>query len=63
VLLPAKTVEQLRQAAGSADYGRIIGILDAVASTAPEVATVLREIVERFDYPALLDRIGAKDER
>ncbi len=61
LLLPAKTVEQLRQAAGSAEYGRIIEILDAVASTAPEAATVLREIVERFDYPGLLDCIEMED--
>jgi len=63
LLLPAKTVEQLRQAAGSAEYGRIIEILDAVARTAPEAATVLREIVERFDYPGLLDRIEMEDEK
>lgn len=61
LLLAAKTAEQLRQAAGSADYGRIIEILDALAGTAPEAATALREIVDRFDYPALLDRIGVKD--
>jgi CheY-like chemotaxis protein len=63
LLLPAKTVEQLRQAAASADYGRIIEILDAMAGTALEAATTLREIVERFDYPGLLDRIEAKDDR
>jgi PAS domain S-box len=63
LLLPAKTVEQLRQAAGSAEYGRIIEILDAMASTAPEMVIVLREIVERFDYPGLLDRIEMEDEK
>jgi PAS domain S-box-containing protein len=62
VLLPAKTVEELRQAAGSADYGRILEILDALASTVPETATALREIVERFDYPGLLERIGTRAE-
>ena len=61
LLLPAITVAQLRQAAGSADYGRIVEILDALAGTAPEAATALRELVDRFDYPALLDRIGVKD--
>jgi CheY-like chemotaxis protein len=63
LLLPAKTVEQLRQAADGAEYGRIIEILDAMSSTAPEVATVLRELVERFDYPGLLDRIEMEDEK
>jgi hypothetical protein len=38
-------------------------ILDAVSSTAPETATILREIVERFDYPGLLDRIEMEDEK
>jgi len=61
--LPVKTVEQLRQAADGAEYGRIIEILDAMSSTAPEVATVLRELVERFDYPGLLDRIEMEDEK
>ena len=63
LLLPAKTVVQLRQAADGAEYGRIIEILDAMSSTAPEVATVLRELVERFDYPGLLDRIEMEDEK
>jgi len=63
LLLPAKTVEQLRRAAAGADYGRIIEILDEMASAAPEAATALREIVERFDYPGLLGRIGVKDDR
>ena len=63
LLLPAKTVEELRQAAGSADYGRLIEILDAMASANPETMTVLREIVERFDYSALLNRIGATEAR
>jgi PAS domain S-box-containing protein len=61
--LPAETVEQLRQAAGSADYGRIIEILDGMASTAPDTAAALREIAERFDYPGLLARIEMKDEK
>jgi hypothetical protein len=34
-----------------------------MSSTAPEVATVLRELVERFDYPGLLDRIEMEDEK
>jgi DNA-binding NarL/FixJ family response regulator len=63
LLLPAKTFEQLRQSAASADYGRIIEILDAMAGTTPDAATTLREIVERFDYPGLLDRIGMKESR
>jgi len=63
LLLPAQTVVQLRQAADGAEYGRIIEILDAMASTAPETAIVLREIVERFDYPGLLDRIEIEDEK
>ncbi len=62
VLLSSQTSEQLRQAAGSADYGRIIEILDVLAGTAPEAANVLREIAERFDYPGLLARIEMKEE-
>jgi PAS domain S-box-containing protein len=58
--LPARTVEQLRRAIDSADYDRIIEILDAMADTAPEAAAALRKVVERFDYPGLLDRIGVK---
>jgi PAS domain S-box-containing protein len=60
--LPARTVEQLRQAIDSADYDRIIAILDAMADTTPEAATELRTIVERFDYAGLLDRIEARGE-
>ena len=63
LLLPAKTVVQLRQAAGSADYGRVIEILDGVESTAPDTAAALREIAERFDYPGLLARIEMKEEK
>jgi CheY-like chemotaxis protein len=60
--LPARTVEQLRQAIDSADYDRIIEILAAMADTTPEAATELRTIVERFDYAGLLDRIEARGE-
>jgi CheY-like chemotaxis protein len=62
VLLPAGTVEELRQAAGSADYGRIIEILDVLAATVPEAVSALREIAERFDYPELLARIAKRGE-
>jgi PAS domain S-box-containing protein len=58
--LPARTVEQLRQAIDSADYDRIIAILDAMADTTPEAATELRAIAERFDYAGLLDRVEAR---
>jgi len=61
--LPAKSVEQIRQAAASADYGRIVEILDALAGEAPEAVTALRVIVERFDYPGLLERIEMEDEK
>ncbi|HJX63135.1 MAG TPA: response regulator [Polyangia bacterium] len=61
--LPVETVEQLRHAAGSADYGRIIEILDGMASAAPYTAAALRDIAERFDYPGLLARIEMKDEK
>ena len=61
--LPAATVAQLRQAAGSADYGRVIEILDGMESAAPNTAATLREIVEQFDYPRLLARIEMKDEK
>jgi PAS domain S-box-containing protein len=57
VRLPAETVEELRRAAGDADYGRILEILDALAGAAPEAAATLREIAEQFDYPGLLNRI------
>ena len=60
--LPARTVEQLRRAIDSADYDRIIAILDAMADTTPEAATELRAIAERFDYAGLLDRIEARGE-
>jgi PAS domain S-box-containing protein len=61
--LPVETARRLRLAADSADYDRIIEILDAMASTAPETAAALRRIAERFDYPGLLERIEMKDEK
>jgi len=62
VLLPADTAEQLRQAAAGAHYRRIVEILDRLANTVPETATTLREIVERYDYPGLIERIGMETE-
>ena len=60
--LPAATVEQLRHAANSADYERLLELLDALASTDPESAAALRKLVEQFDYPALLEQIAPKAE-
>ena len=61
--LPAKIALQLRQAAASADYGRIVEILDGLTGEAPEAVSALRVIVERFDYPGLLERIELEDEK
>ena len=52
-------VADLRAAAEEAGYSRLIDLLATAAKEHPAVAEALTEIVERFDYPALLALLPA----
>jgi DNA-binding NarL/FixJ family response regulator len=61
-VLPTEIAERLRQAARGANYDCIIEILDGMGGAYPQSAAALREMMERFDYAALLERIGTRGE-
>lgn len=54
-LLPSAIVDQIRDAVTSLDQHRLIELIGMAEQTSPQVAHLLRELAESFQYDALLE--------
>jgi len=56
--LDAETSARFRDAAESADYEQLLSLLDELDGQSGELVAYLRELVERFDYEALVQFVS-----